>query len=255
MARYYSFPSVEKMWQAEIALGENEICFELMGFNVAMVAANITTCNEDDERMFHQLNKEKIGPGFFVIIAGNSKADFEYKKKVLEQVVGEAGGQSMKSLEDPRIEGILICQCIRISASIRETFRAGGAFSSIPVMGQRDLTIKWAIGAGKAKEPLIRDGYIVDDGGAFFGWGVEQGHLGKTEIFCKFDPQNLKAKEAVENWSIAQSKRAYEESYFANTMRPLDEIGPGLSDFHLWWRKVTKALDPNNVSPEAGALV
>jgi hypothetical protein len=74
-------------------------------------------------------------------------------------------------------------------------------------------------------------------------------------VFCKFDPQNLKAKEAVENWSIAQSKRAYEESYFANTMRPLDEIGPGLSDFHLWWRKVTKALDPNNVSPEAGALV
>ena len=62
-------------------------------------------------------------------------------------------------------------------------------------MGQRDLTIKWAIGAGKAKEPLIEKGLIVDDGGAFFGWGVEQGHLGKTEIFCKFDPQNLEAKD------------------------------------------------------------
>ena len=49
MARYYSFPSVEKMWQAEIKLGENEIAFELMGFNVAMVAANITTCNEEEE--------------------------------------------------------------------------------------------------------------------------------------------------------------------------------------------------------------
>jgi len=59
-----------------------------------MVAANITTCNEDDKRVFKQLEKEKIGPGFFVIIAGNSKADFEYKKKVLEKIVSEAGGQS-----------------------------------------------------------------------------------------------------------------------------------------------------------------
>ena len=74
-------------------------------------------------------------------------------------------------------------------------------------MGQRDLTIKWAIGAGKAKEPLIKKGLIVDDGGAFFGWGVEQGHLGKTEIFCKFDPQNPEAKEAVEAWQKEQSMR------------------------------------------------
>jgi len=129
----------------------------------------------------------------------------------LQQIVSENGGKSLKSVENPRTEGILLCQCIRISASIRETFRAGGAFSSIPVMGQRDLTIKWAIGAGKAKEPLIQKGLIVDDGGAFFGWGVEQGHLGKTEIFCKFDPQNLEAKAAVEKWNQEQSARAFSE--------------------------------------------
>ena len=39
MARYFSFPSVEKMWQAELKIGESEIAFELMGFNAAMVAA------------------------------------------------------------------------------------------------------------------------------------------------------------------------------------------------------------------------
>jgi glycolate oxidase len=255
MARYYSFPSIEKMWQAEIKLGENEICFELMGFNVAMVAANITTCNEEEEETFKRMNKEVQGPGFFVIIAGNSTSDFAYKKRVLEQIVRENDGKSLKSVEDPRIEGILICQCIRISASIRETFRAGGAFSSIPVMGQRDLTIRWAIGAGKAKEPLIQKGLIVDDGGAFFGWGVEQGHLGKTEIFCKFDPQNLEAKAAVEAWNKEQSDRAFSERYFASLMSPTEQIGPGLSDYHLWYQKVKQAIDPNGVSPDAGALV
>ena len=255
MARYYSFPSVEKMWNAEIKLGENEICYELMGFNAAMVACNITTCNEEEEEVFAKMSKEVQGPGFFVIIGGNSRDDFEFKKKVLEQIVKENDGKSLKMVEDPEIEGILLCQCTRISASIRETFRAGGAFNSIPIMGQRDLTIKWAIGAGKAKEPLIKQGLIVDDGGAFFGWGVEQGHLGKTEIFCKFDPQNAEAKKAVEDWQKEQTARAFKESYFASTMGPQDEIGPALCNYHLWWRKIVHAIDPNGVSPEGGALV
>jgi glycolate oxidase len=255
MARYYSFPSVEKMWNAELKLGENEICYELMGFNAAMVAANITTCNEEDEAMFKRLNAEVQGPGFFIIIAGDSTADFEYKKKVLEMIVEENDGKSLKTLEDPELEGIIMCQCTRISASIRETFRPGGAFNSIPIMGQRDLTIKWAIGAGEAKKPLIEKKLIVDDGGAFFGWGVEQGHLGKTEIFCKFSPSNPEAKAAVENWQKEQNMRAFKERYFASTMGPQDEIGPALSNYHLWWQKIIRAIDPNGVSPEGGSLV
>jgi len=242
-----------------LKLGENEICYELMGFNAAMVAANITTCNEEDEAMFKRLSKEVQGPGFFVIIAGNSPEDFEYKKMVLNKVVSDAGGKSLKTVEDPEIEGILLCQCTRISASIRETFRPGGAFNSIPIMGQRDLTIRWAIGAGKAKEPLIKKGYIVDDGGAFFGWGVEQGHLGKTEIFCKYDPSNPVAKKAVEDWQKEQNDRAFRERYFASTMGSPEEIakeiGPALSNYHLWWKKIVNAIDPNGVSPEAGSLV
>ncbi|MCX7911678.1 MAG: FAD-binding oxidoreductase [Dehalococcoidales bacterium] len=255
MARYYSFPSVEKMWQAEIRIGEAEIAYELMGFNAAMVAANITTCNEEDEAMFKRLSREVQGPGFFIIIAGNSADDFAYKKKVLENIVAEAGGKSLKTVEDPEIEGILLCQCIRISASIRETFRPGGAFNSIPIMGQRDLTIKWAIGAGEAKKPLIEKGLIVDDGGAFFGWGVEHGHLGKTEIFCKYDPSNTEAKKAVEQWQKEQTARAFKERYFALTMGDQTEIGPALSNYHIWWQKTVKAIDPNSVTTESGPLV
>ncbi len=256
MARYYSFPSVEKMWQAERKIGESEIAFELMGFNVAMVAANITTCNEEEEPMFRQLSQAVQGPGFFVIIAGNSASDFQYKKRTLQQIVSESDGKSLTQLEDPRLEGILLCQCIRISASIRETFRPGGAFSSIPIMGQRDLTIKWAVGAGQAKLPLIEKGLIVDDGGAFFGWGVEQGHVGKTEIFCKFDPQNETAKKAVEQWHKEQGDRAFSERYFASLMGDKNpDISKGMCNYDVWWHKIQKAFDPHGVSPEPGALV
>jgi len=255
MARYFSFPTIEKIWQAEITLGENEICFELMGFNPSMVAANITTSNEECEAVFNRLSQEVIGPGFFVIIMGNSPEDFEFKKKALFKIVADADGQSAKSLEDPEIEGLLLINNTRLCASIRETFRAGGAFNSIPIMGQRDLTIKWAIGAGKAKLPLIKAGHIVDDGGGFFGWGVEQGHLGKTEIFCLFSPSNPVAKAAVEGWQKQETERAFKENYFASTMGTSAEINAALCNYYDWWLKITRSMDPNNCSPAGGSLV
>jgi glycolate oxidase len=254
MARYFSFPSIEKMWQAELKVGENEIAFELMGFIPAMVACNITTCSEEEIKVFQQMSREVQGPGFFIIIAGNSKADFNFKKKVLEKIIEDADGQSLKMVENPEIEGILLCQCIRISASIRETARAAGAHYSISLMGQRDLGIKWAIGAGEAKARLLQEGKIIDDGGSFFGWGVEHGHLGKTEIFCKFDPTNLESKKAVQTWLLEQGERAYTEHYFANLWLEgqADKVGPGLSNYHLWWNKFKTVIDPNNVIPEEG---
>jgi glycolate oxidase len=255
LVRYFSFPSVEKMWEAERRIGENEIAFELMGFNASMVAANITTSAAEDTECFKKLNKEVQGPGFFLILVGNSAEDFAFKKKVLEEIVSQANGKSLKSIEDPEIAGILLCQCTRISASIRETYRPGGFFNSIPIMGQRDLTIKWAIGAGEAKKPLIKKGYIVDDGGAFFGWSVEQGHLGKTEIFCKYDPTNEEARAAVLNWQKEQATRAFKEGYFAMTLGASDEIGAALCNYLTWWRKIQAAIDPNHVAADIGINV
>jgi glycolate oxidase len=256
MARYYSFPTLEKMWQAELRIGESEIAFELMGFNTSMLAANVTTCNEEEKAVFERFSAETRGPGFFVIIAGDSPGDFAYKKKVLETIIREAEGESLKSAEDPETEGILLCQCTRITASIRETFRPGGGLVGIPVMGQRDLTMRWAMGASKAKLALIEKGLVTDDSGGFFGWSVENGHLGKTEIFCKFSPSKPGARDAVNAWNREQNARAVDEKYFALTMAPEEEverrIGPALSNYHVWWYKVLDSLDPNGVIPEKG---
>ena len=230
---------------------------ELMGFNVAMVAANITTCNEEEMAMFERLSQEVQGPGFFVIIAGNSAGDFAYKKKVLETIVAETGGRSLKSVEDPEIEGIMLAQCTRISASVRETFRPGGYFKSIPIMGQRDLTMHWATGAGKAKLPLIEKGLIADDGGGFFGWGVEQGHLGKTEIFCKYSAAGCggsggRRTRGRRSRRPAPSTRSTSRSRSRRSKTSTHTIGPALSNYHLWWYKVLDAFDPNGVIPDKG---
>ena len=78
---------------------------------------------------------------------------------------------------------------VRISASIRETFRlrpVGGKAYGFQIMGQRDVNIKWIGEAAAKKEESDKEGLGADDGGVFFGWAVENAHLGKTEIF--FDP-------------------------------------------------------------------
>jgi len=256
MLRYYSFDSVEKMIEAEIKLGESEVCYIVYGINAAMVSANVTSSNEEQMALFQQISGQVKGNGFVVIIAGNSQADFAYKKKVLEAIMAETGGESLKAVERPEIGEILMRQCTRPTGAIRETMRPGGTFKSIPNMGQRDLTVRWAIGAGEAKLPLIEKGLIVDDGGGFFGWGVEHGHLGKTEIFCAFSPMDSEANKAVGEWATEQGARAVEEKYFALTMSPLKTIdertGPAVSNYHLWWYKVLDALDPNGVIPLKG---
>jgi hypothetical protein len=77
----------------------------------------------------------------------------------------------------------------------------------------------------------------------------------KIEIFCKFDPQNLEAKTAMEAWNKEQSARAFKERNFAALMDPSPETGHGLFNYNVWWRKIQKSLDPNRVVSAAGVLV
>ena len=82
MIRYISFPSQEALREAVRRVGESEIAFILMGFNTAMMASNIATNNDEDDAYLKQYTEMVQGPGFMIIIAGNSSRDFSFKKQV-----------------------------------------------------------------------------------------------------------------------------------------------------------------------------
>jgi glycolate oxidase len=255
MVRYFSFPSIEKLIEAELKIGEAEIAFELMGFCPSMVSSNITTSNEEDFATLDKFTKEVQGPGFMVIIAGNFDDDFAYKKKVLAQIIKETDGKSLKAVEDPDIEATLLFQCTRVSASIRETFRAGGMFSSMMVQGQRyDNHVKWLEEAAVWKRDLIKKGLVIADDGQQFGWGEEQGHLGHTEIFCRYNPYDEKSSQAVQKWMERVGKRALDGCFAVPSMGvlPVDVIGKRVSNYHAWFGKIKKAFDPNGVGEQTG---
>jgi len=255
MVRYFSFPSIEKLVEAELKIGESEIAFELMGFCPSMVSSNITTSNEEDFETLERFTKEVQGPGFMVIITGNFPEDFEYKKKVLEQIIKETGGKSLKAVEDPDVESTLLFQCTRVCASIRETFRAGGMFSSMMVQGQRyDNHVRWLEEAAVWKRDLIKKGLVIADDGQQFGWGEEQGHLGHTEIFCRYNPYDEKSSEAVQKWMAKVGKRALDGCFAVPSMGvlPVDVVGKRVSNYHVWFGKLKKAFDPNGVGENTG---
>ena len=102
--------------------------FEGMVFDKAMLASNMATCNEEDIKYLEHLTKSTQGPGFLLIIAGNSPGEFEYKQRALQLIIDETSGKSTEMIEDPKIGGGTLWRCIRITASIRETFRATGVF-------------------------------------------------------------------------------------------------------------------------------
>jgi len=255
MTRYYSFPSAEKMYEAELKIGESEISYELMCFNMAMVSSNITNSNEEDVATFERLRKLVQGPGFLLIVTGYSAEEFNYYQRVLQQILSETDGESLKPVENPEIAGKLLCQCIRVSASIRETFRFGKAsWGGFAVMGQRDLTMRWLQEAGQRKGGAIEKGLAVDDGAAFFGcfgWGVEQGHLGKSEIFYRAT-EAPGATEAAAEWRQQTNRRALEGSFAVPMGLPPDEVGPRISNYLYWLGKINEAFDPNGAIPKPG---
>ncbi len=260
MARYYSFPTIEKWLEAELKIAKAEIAYLVMGFNAAMVACNIGTSKEEEMAIFEHLSKEIQGQGFVLIIAGNYPEDFEYKKRVAQQIISETEGKALKWIEEDReIESILLSQCIRVTASLREVFRAGGTSAGgggigMVVEGQRyDLHVKWLEEAAKEKRELIKKGLMVDDGGRQFGWPDEQGHLGHSEIFGLVDADNPESVKAGLEWRKRLIQRALDGCITVPQMGiPIEKLGPLASDYHIWEGKVKQAFDPNGVGELTG---
>ena len=106
LIRFFSFPSLDKLDEAQQKIGEAEIAYELMGFNPAMAASNIATSNEEMVKLFAEFSQMVQGPCCMVIIVGDSPSDFEYKTKVLMKIAEETGGKSLdKITDDPKVAG------------------------------------------------------------------------------------------------------------------------------------------------------
>lgn len=259
MIRYFSFPSLELMEEAVQKVGESELGFILMGFNISMMTANIATNNNEDLEYMKQYSDLVQGPGFLLIIAGNSPNDFGYKKRALQQIVTETNGKSLEPVEDPQNAGGFMWRFIRVTSSIREVFRATGVFGGM-VSGTDvyPLMSRYIQKGAKVKEGLIKKGVIHADSSAPFVQSIEHGHCGHGELLIRLFLNNPESINAQKELSTKANQIAIKGHYGVGhgVWGDLahDMYGPHTSNYHLWLRKIKKTFDPNAAS-EAGNYI
>ncbi len=251
---FYSFASVEALDEAQQLVGESEIGYQLMGFNAAMAASNIATSNEEDAALMKEFSGYVKGPSFMISIAGNSERDFEYKMKVLEQIIEKTGGEPIpKILDDSKTAAGCLWRYIRSSGSIREVFRATGAFAG--EVGQTDvfkLMAEYISVSGENKNELIKRGIVYDDGFSPFTQSFEHGHYGHGELLIRYMANPGTFKVLTQEFSKQANEIAIRDHYgvpghvFGDASHDL--YGPHVSNYHLWLRKLKGTFDPNGLS-------
>jgi glycolate oxidase len=253
MIRYLSFPSQDALRETVRKVGESEIAFILMGFNTAMMASNIATDNEEDAAYLKEFTDLVQGPGFMIIIVGNSSRDFEYKKKVLEKIATEMNGKSLAPVEDPENAGGFIWRFIRVTGSIRETMRPTGVFGG--EVGGTDvfnLMSKFIEHGSKVKEIYIKKGLLFADGTDPFVQLIEHGHCGHGELLIRYIPNDPAAVEASGEVFMAANRTAVAGRYgvphhvWSDAIH--DMYGPDTSHYTKWLRNIKKTFDPNTAS-------
>jgi glycolate oxidase len=251
---FYSFSSLDALDEAQRLVGESEIGFQLMGFNAAMAASNIATNNEEDVKLFKEFSKYAKGPCFMIVLAGNSARDYDYKMKVLAQVIEKTGGQLIPNiLDDPKVASGCLWRYLRSTGSIREVFRATGCFGG--EVGQTDvfrLMADYISVSGKNKLDLIQQGIVYDDGFSPFTQSFEHGHFGHGELLIRYMPTPGTFRVLTQGFGSQANEIAIRDHFgvpghvFGDA--PHDLYGPHCSNYHLWLRRLKQAFDPNNTS-------
>ena len=92
----------------------------------------------------------------------------------------------------------------------------------------------------------------MDDGAAFlgcFGWGVEHGHLGKSETFYRATSAPG-AEEASTEWRKQTSMRSLEGCFAVPRGLPPDIVEPRISNYLSCLWKMIEAFGPNGLDPK-----
>ena len=251
--RYLHFPSSDIMTQAVRKVGECEIGFILMGFNPAMVSANKARSNQEDLALLKQYTAQVQGPGFLLIIIGNSPDDFDYKMAALKVIVEQFRGRSLRDVEDPASAGGFLWRFIRVTGSLRETCRATGCFGG--EVGGTDvfgLMSAYIHRASRVKQRYIDKGLLHNDGTDPFVQSIEHGHQGHGEMLIRYFPANPESAQAGFELFMEANRTAVEGKFGVPAHVWSDAIhdmyGPYAGNYTKWLRKIKKTFDPNAAS-------
>ncbi len=116
-----------------------------------------------------------------------------------------------------------------------------------------DLGHKQAEYVAQVKQPYIKSGLILNDGGDLGSGGTfESGHLGYLEGIILYNPGNpqssIATRELVETGVTDTIKGALGVPIAAFGVEVNRKFGPACGNYHIWLSRIKTALDPSSAS-------
>jgi len=262
---HFSFPSLQKRDEALFLMGEAEIGYAAAFIDRGLLAIidsghyNATLVHKIEDKFAETLPRF----AFTLLVACNSKREFDYQRKVVNEVLAKTGGE-IYPLE-PELESqlfLLLAQggTVLIKAMLGRTggFRACMAGNTLTRHTLRlAQMISWEV-----KKKYVEKGLLLTDLGEGC-WGVmfDYGNIVLIENEMEFDPCDAKAIKAridatnEVNKALLEKKISLPLVSYTCTAYPKSVhecAGPHLGNYHFWQKKIKQAFDPNIASESKG---
>jgi glycolate oxidase len=252
------FPDWDTLIEAAVKMGESEIAMMVFRLPLPMLAEALTGTGAEAEVLLRQMQEESDGrPGFLVVIAGATAAEFNYRKRVLAQILSETDAALLSHIEEPGVKREVLWSETRFSGGVREGFRATGRFHGlIGDSAMFQTSTRFMLDCMGLKRHLQAKGNVRADDGfdCVIGMVFENGHTGHAEQLVMTHPTGegwrdlMEFSDQCEDLGIC---RGYTAPVTVWGDRGHDKWGPHLGNYHLWLRQIKKAFDPNGVSEPA----
>ena len=239
----------KKLESTLLRIGEEEIsfmCSYLSGFAVMAIFSNSI------ESLMDKLTIGRMKAPIVVLIAGRTKREFEYKQKVMEQILQEYKLKNIiGKIYTPK--PIFYAEALRSNLGLHGFIATGGFQSSKGGADTAAVCLRSAKMNIPLKKKYIKKGVLANDlGEGTWMTSYESGHYFHMEsptMFDQTDENSVKGMaEYMEKSNQLDLLKHLGAPFFVEGTRMHDLFGPHMSNYHIWLRKIKEVFDPNNIA-------
>ncbi|MEW5736735.1 MAG: FAD-binding oxidoreductase [Thermodesulfobacteriota bacterium] len=190
---------------------------------------------------------------FQFMIAATSELDYQYQNQCLNKIVDDHGGILLDT--PAALNSITYWSFVRVSVP-PVIFRMGGNFfSAFGGDEALDNCMEQARIGEEIKRQFIARNACFDDL-ADGAWSLiyENGLFGHNEELYAFDHRDPEMGRQLDDFAKACTQATVEHNLggggfaFFKGGEVHDLLGPSMSNYHIWQRRIKKALDPDDLS-------
>ena len=268
-----SFQTYEEMVNFMYQVGDAEIAYSMIrvGSIEHMTSLMGSVSNKDLYEQWYESGlvkvlAEEVKHPCVVMIFANSRREFEYRKKVLDEIIKETGGEVLEAFRDGPMRDLMLKEMpvAMIGNCTLFIHHCGGFVISSGYMGTTESVWRhMGIPQEELKGKYMATGKILDDGlDSTYHNSFENNSYVYVEMEFHYDAANPDSVDcarqviAGERNARREEKSGFEPNDIGLTCGDFDkslqqriyDMGPHYGNFHVWQEKIKRAFDPRDVS-------